>query len=88
MGIILLIIIAIIAAAVADTKRYKPGLCFFLSLIFGFIPLIVLIFLPNKKEEEEARYAENYRAEQQAREIRELKSRLRQLEEDQRKSSQ
>ena len=88
MGIILLIINAIVTIAVADSKGYRPGLCFFLSLIFGFVPLIVLIFLPNKKDAESERYAADCLAKQQAKEIAELKSRLRRLEEEQRNANQ
>lgn len=88
MAFLILIFFAIITAAVAQSKGYHTAACFFLGLFFGFIPLIVLIFLPNKKEEEEKRCAADLRARQQEREIAELKSRLRRLEESQPKEKE
>lgn len=90
MGLILLIIIAIIAAAIGSSKGYSGLGCFFAGLIGSIITIIVLLFLPNKIEQEKALEEERYRAkamerkmselQRQSQEVEDLKRRIRELE--------
>ena len=91
MGFILLAVIAIIAAVIGSSKGYSGVGCFFAGLIGGVITIIVLLFLPNKIEQEKALEAERYRArvlekkmsemQRQSSEVEALKKRIRELEE-------
>ena len=98
MALIILIIIAIIAAAIGSSKGYSGVGCFFAGLIGSLITVIVLLFLPNKIEQEKAAEEERYRAkvmeqktstllQQQSREIENLRSRIRELEEEKNNSA-
>ena len=53
--IVLWIISGIIATALGTSKGYNGVGCFFAGMIGGIITIIVLLFLPDKIEEEEER---------------------------------
>ena len=88
--IVLWIIFGILSCVVGSNKGYSGVGCFFAGLIGGVITFIVLLFLPNKREEEE--YArEQYERERkqetkirqlqrQVDEVSELKKRISELE--------
>ena len=74
--IILWIIFAIASCALGVHKGYNGVGCFFAGLIGGVITFIVLLFLPNKREEEEYVYAQQLRARNQEEKIRKLQSQV------------
>ena len=97
MGFILLVIIEIVAAAIGSSKGYSGVGCFFAGLIGSIITVIVLLFLPNKIEQEKAREEERYRAkamerkmselQKQSQEVEDLKKRIRELEAEKKSSA-
>ena len=74
--VILWIIFAILSCVVGSHKGYNGIGCFFAGLIGGIITFIVLLFLPNKREEEEYVYEQQRREQNQERKIRELQKQV------------
>ena len=70
--IVLWIIFAILSCIVGSKKGYNGVGCFFAGLIGGIITFIVLLFLPNKLEEDEYARAQQERERKQEIKIREL----------------
>ena len=70
--IILWIIFAILSCVVGSKKGYSGVGCFFAGLIGGIITFIVLLFLPNKLEEDEYVREQQNRERRQETKIREL----------------
>ena len=70
--IILWIIFAILSCIVGSKKGYNGVGCFFAGLIGGIITFIVMLFLPDKHEEEEYARAQQDRERRQETKIREL----------------
>ena len=77
--IILWIISGIIATALGTSKGYSGIGCFFAGMIGGIITIIVLLFLPNKIEEEEEREYQRAREAAQTRKINQLQDQVNEM---------
>ena len=77
--IVLWIISGIIATALGTSKGYSGIGCFFAGMIGGIITIIVLLFLPNKIEEEEEREYQRAREAAQTRKINQLQDQVNEM---------